>query len=146
MVASRGGHTATLLMDGRVLLVGGSTNATLSPDSSAELYVPAALSPAQVVTSIQFDRTSVVPGTSYSVNVSGSNLAPQTFFDVRFFAPGAKEFAVVLNWQIGVTARHEVPTGTASGVWTINGVRAHQIETDHTGNFVPVSATIAVSP
>jgi Galactose oxidase, central domain len=148
MVASRAGHTATLLMDGRVLIVGGSTLASypLSPDSSAELYVPAVLSPAQVVTSIQFDRTSVVTNTSYSVNVSGSNLAPQTFFDVRFSAPGAKEFAVVLNWQRGITASHEVPTGTASGIWTINGVRAHQIETDHSGNFVPVLASITVSP
>jgi hypothetical protein len=147
MVAARAGHTATLLSDGRVLLTGGYTgNQPFSANSSAELYVPAVLSPAQVVTSIQFDRTSVIPGTSYSFNVSGSNLAAQTFFDVRYSAPGAKEFAVVLNWQRGITAGHEVPTGTASGIWTINGVRAHQIETDHTGNFVPVSATIAVSP
>jgi hypothetical protein len=147
MVAARAGHTATLLMDGTVLLAGGYTGSQpFGTNSSAELYVPAVLSPAQVVTSIQFDRTSVIPGTSYSFNVSGSNLAPQTFFDVRYSAPGAKEFAVVLNWQIGINASHEVPTGTASGVWTINGVRAHQIETDHTGNFVPVSATIAVFP
>jgi hypothetical protein len=147
MVAARAGHTATLLMDGTVLLAGGNTGSQpFSANSSAELYVPAVLSPAQVVTSIQFDRTSVVPGTSYSFNVSGSNLAPQTLFDVRYFAPGAKESAVVLNWQTGTTAIHEVPTGTASGIWTINGVRAHQIETDHTGNFAPVSAAIAVSP
>jgi hypothetical protein len=148
MVLSRTGHTATLLMDGRVLLAGGVTTLgyPLSPDSSAELYVPAVLSPAQVVTSVQFDRTSVVPGSSYSTNVSGSNLAPEAFFDVRFSAPGAKEFAVVLNWQRGVTASHEVPIGTASGTWTINGVRAHQSETDHSGYFVPVSAVITVSP
>ena len=146
MVAPRAAHTATLLMDGTVLLAGGSGSDPFSTNSSAELYVPAVLSPAQVVTSIQFDRTSVIPGTSYSFNVSGSNLAPQTFFDVRYSAPGTKEFAVVLNWQRGMTASHEVPTGTASGVWTINGVRAHQIETDHTGNFAPVSAAIAVSP
>jgi hypothetical protein len=136
-------------MDGRVLLTGGRTTFSdpfRPASSSAELYVPSVLSPAQVVTSIEFDRTSVIPGTSYSVNVSGSNLAPQTFFDVRFSAPGAKEFAVVLNWQIGVSASHEVPTGTASGVWTINGVRAHQIETDHSGIFFPASASITVSP
>src|SRR5262249_28728428 len=34
---------------------------------------------------------------------------------------------------------------TAAGNWTINGVRAHEIETDHTGIFFPVSAGIAVS-
>jgi hypothetical protein len=41
---------------------------------------------------------------------------------------------------------HDVPAEMAIGSWTINGVRAHEIETDHTGNFSPVSATITVSP
>jgi hypothetical protein len=51
-----------------------------------------------------------------------------------------------LNWQSGSTGEHDVPAGVTPGKWTINGVRAHEIETDHTGNFVPVSATIRVSP
>jgi hypothetical protein len=33
----------------------------------------------------------------------------------------------------------------AGALGQINGVRAHDIETDHTGNFIPVSATITVS-
>jgi Tol biopolymer transport system component len=99
-----------------------------------------------IVTGLQFDRTNVAARSSYSVSVSGSNLTSQTFFDVRFTSPGSNESAVVLNWQKGLAARHDVQAGTASGVWTINGVRAHQIETDHTGNLVPVSATITVSP
>ena len=45
---------------------------------------------------------------------------------------------VVLNWQRGLAASHDVPIGTASGVWTITGVRAHSIDTDHTGDFLPV--------
>ena len=118
----------------------------LSNSDSAELYVPSVLVPAQVVTGLRFDRTSVVAGSSYSVNVSGSNLTPQTFFDVRFTSPGSNASAVVLNWQRGLAASHDVPAGTASGSWTINGVRAHEIETDHTGSFFPVSATITVSP
>ena len=45
---------------------------------------------------------------SYSVNVSGSNLTPQTFLDVRFTSPGSNDSAVVLNWQRGVAASHDV--------------------------------------
>jgi hypothetical protein len=68
------------------------------------------------------------------------------FFDVRFTQPGNSESAVVLNWQKGLAANHEVPAGIAPGIWTITSVRAHEIETDHTGSFFPVSATITVSP
>jgi hypothetical protein len=99
-----------------------------------------------IVTNLQFDRTNIVPGASYAVSVSGFNLTSQTFFDVRFTSPGSNQSAVVLNWQKGLSAKHDVSAGTASGVWVINGVRAHQIETDHTGDFLPVSATITVSP
>jgi hypothetical protein len=80
----------------------------------------------------------------YSANVSGSNLRPDTFFDVRFISPGSNESAVALNWQRGLAQRHDLPAGIAAGAWTINGVRAHQDETDHTGDFIPISATITV--
>jgi len=147
MTAGRADHQATRLRDGRVLITGGVTTSTNCQTlASAELYTPAVLVPAFVVTDLQFDRMNVAAGSSYSVNVSGSNLTSQTFFDVRFTSPGSNNSAVVLNWQRGLTATHAVSVGTASGVWTINGVRAHEIETDHTGNFFPVSATLTVSP
>jgi hypothetical protein len=145
MTVGRHSHTATLLPDGTVLIAGGYTGWP-APTSSAELYVPSVLTPALVVTDLRFDLAVVPAGTSYTTNISGSGLTSDTFFDVRFTSPGSNASAVVLNWQRGLTERHDVPVGLALGNWTINGVRPHQTETDHTGSFVPVSATITVSP
>ena len=91
-------------------------------------------------------KHNVAAGTSYLVDISGPNLTPETFFDVRFSIPGSDTYAVVLNWQRGLTVSHGVPAGTAAGSWTINGVRAHEEEADHTGDFTPLNATITVSP
>ena len=151
MISPRSFHSATLLMDGTILITGGVTcvyciGPGLGETASAELYIPSLLVPAQVVTDLRLDRTSVGAGSSYAVNISGSNLTSQTFFDIRFTAPGSNASDVVLNWQSGLAASHDVPAGTAAGSWTINGVRAHEIESDHTGNFIPVTVTITVSP
>jgi Galactose oxidase, central domain len=144
MREARFGHTATLLNDGRVLVVGGiSGRNTLR---SAEIYSPLLLVPTRTVSNLRFDRTNVDAGTSYSVDISGPKLTPQTFFDVRFSSPGSDTYAVVLNWQRGLTVSHSVPAGTAVGSWTINGVRAHQEEADHTDDFTPLKATITVFP
>jgi hypothetical protein len=68
------------------------------------------------------------------------------YFDVQYRAPGSSLDMVALNWQIGATASHPVPSGTAIGPWTIDGVHAHLDPENHTGDFVPVSATLTVSP
>jgi hypothetical protein len=133
-------------MDGRVLIAGGYTDDPEGPTASAELYVPPMLIAASVVTELRFGQINVAAGSSYSVGVSGSHLTPEMFFDVRFLRPGSNESAVVLNWQKGLVAIHEAPVGIASGSWGITGVRAHEIETDHTGIFFPVSGRISVSP
>ena len=152
MTATRGNHRATRLRDGRVLITGGVSATALKPPyseqtlSSAELYTPAVLVPDEVVTDLQFDRMNVAEGSSFLAKFFGSNLTSQTFFDVRFTSPGSNAWDVAPNWQRGVAVSHDVPVGLAPGSWTINGVRAHEVETDHTGIFFPVSATITVSP
>jgi hypothetical protein len=142
MSEERIGHTATLLNDGNVLIAGGNR----INSRSAEIYRPLLLLPTSTVRDVQFDRTDVAAGTSYSVTISGSNMTPETFFDVRFSIPGSDTYAVVLNWQQGPTASHSLAPGSAVGTWTINGVRAHQEQADHTGDFSSVNATITVLP
>jgi len=145
MITGRHSHTATLLPDGTVLIAGGYS-VWPAPTSIAELYFPRLLTPALVVTDLRFGVAAVTADASYSVHVAGSNLTPQTFFDVRFKAPGSNAYHVILNWQKGLASSHDVPAGTAAGSWRIDGVRAHEIEADHTGSFFAVSATITVSP
>jgi hypothetical protein len=102
---------------------------------------------AGLVNGLRFDRQNVMMASSYSATISGSDLlTSQTFFDVRFTAPGSTVSDIALNWQTGLTGGHPVPVGTPVGRWTITGVRPHQVETDHTGDFLSVSATITVSP
>jgi hypothetical protein len=97
-----------------------------------------------IATDLKFDRTSVTPGDSFSASFLGPNLTTQTFFDVQFTSPGSNVSDVVLNWQRGVAASHVVASGTALGVWTIDAVRAHETETDHTGTLFPVKANTSV--
>jgi hypothetical protein len=102
------------------------------------------LIPTATVSDLRFDRTDAVAGSYHTLTISGSNLTPETYFDVRFNT--GSETSVVLNWQRGLTVSHSVSAGTAPGNWTINGVRAHQEEADHTGDFSPLNATITIVP
>src|SRR5262249_27744330 len=107
MTWPRFAHTTTLLMDGRILIADGYTT-SYAISNSTELYNPSVLIPAQVVTELKLDRTSVDAGSSYSVNISGSNLTPETFFDVRFTSPKTNTSDVILNWQKSLTVSHDV--------------------------------------
>ena len=95
---------------------------------------------------VTFNSSTVRIGSSFSAAFSGSNLTDLTYFDVSFRAPGSTTDQESQNWQRGVSANHAIPAGTATGMWTITGVRPHQQSTDHSGNFVSTSVTLTVSP
>jgi hypothetical protein len=95
-------------------------------------------------TGITFDRPRVSVGSSYTATFTGDNLTDKTYFDVRFRPPRGTADEVVWNAQQGISAEHTVVSTGALGVWTVTGVRAHQDINDHSGAFVPVSATITV--
>ena len=100
----------------------------------------------QLVSDIRFDARFPIPiGDSWTATVSGSNLTDETYFDLRFRSPGSNTDRVALNWQQGTAARHSIPVGTATGTWIITGVRPHADISDQGGEFIPVSAALAVS-
>src|SRR5262249_32260500 len=77
---------------------------------------------------------------------SGGDIASDTYLDIRFRAPGSASDEVVLNWQQGASALHSIPGSSATGVWTVTGVRAHQSKDNHAGDFVEVATNLSVIP
>jgi photosystem II stability/assembly factor-like uncharacterized protein len=134
-------------------IIGPARLLTLDPKNPSTLYAagPGGLleistSASLNVTSIGFDVSVVRIGATFNATMAGPNDTGQVYFDVQVRPPGSVTDIVILNWQTGTSASHSVSTGTVTGTWTITGVRAHEIETDHTGSFFPVSATLTVAP
>jgi hypothetical protein len=99
-----------------------------------------------LVTELRFDRSTVGSGESVAATFLGGGLTDETYFDVRFRVPGSTTNEVAFNWQQGTSAQHTILSGTASGEWTVTGVRAHQNKDDHAAEFDPVSGVLKVSP
>jgi len=98
------------------------------------------------VSEIRLDPQMVPVGTTFTATFSGTNLSDKTYFDIRFLAPGSREDDVILNWKQGRSAVHAIQSGTATGFWTLTGIRAHREIDRHSGDFVSVSATLNVTP
>src|SRR5436190_6133175 len=97
-----------------------------------------------IVTELQLNPGNVESEASFTATFSGTNLTPETYFDVRFRAPCTDKDQVVLNWQRGASSTHRVPAGSPAGVWTISGVWTHQDINDHSGDFASLSTALLV--
>src|SRR5262245_49081132 len=84
----------------------------------AVAVVSAAAGPAPLVSDLSFSPSSVRSGSSFMANVVGMGMDPNTYLDLRFRAPGNTTDEVVLNWQQGATASHNLPRNTRLGIWT----------------------------
>lgn len=127
--------------DGKIVLTG-TVEAEFSSTVELVRYNTSGL---QIVSAVHFDPSTVAVGSNFNVTFSGSNLTDRTYFDVRFRSPGSTTNQVAPNWQQGPSAHIVVPAGTATGTWTVNGIRAHANVSDHGGEFVPVSAMLTVT-
>lgn len=100
MVAGRANHAATVLADGRVLVVGGSTDGSaLTALATAEIYDPSSRSwsSAPSMSSPRFSPTSVLLSDGRILVVGGeapSAGPPQTVFSAEIFDPAARTWTV----------------------------------------------------
>jgi hypothetical protein len=114
MTADRVYATATLLRNGAVLITGGYDGnpygvAGAGQLLSAELYLP----PPPPL--LAFEHTRVRAGESFTATFSGTEVIDDTYYDLRFRAPGDSTEYLALNWQLGRSATHNV----ATGMWTV---------------------------
>jgi uncharacterized delta-60 repeat protein len=93
---------------------------------------------------LSIDPPTIHLGDSFTATFSGASLNNETYFDVRFRAPGSSTDQMALNWQRGLSATHRAPAGAPTGTWTVTGVHPHKNINDHTPAFVPVSIDLNV--
>src|SRR5436190_17691730 len=133
-------NAVAMQADGKIVVVG-YAEGSLEGDFAIVRYdsgVPA-------VSEVRFEPAYVQAGSGFTATFSGINLSEQTYFDIRFRAPQSTTDEVILNWQQGLSALRVIGIGTATGTWTLTGVRAHEHRDEHIGEFVSVPAALVVA-
>ncbi|HYR89199.1 MAG TPA: vanadium-dependent haloperoxidase [Terriglobia bacterium] len=98
-----------------------------------------------LATGMTLGPAGVQTGGSFTATILGTNLAANTYFDIRFRRPDSTTDEVALNWQRGTSGQHTVPMGTPTGTWSVTGVRSHRVVNEQSGSFASVSATLLIS-
>ena len=93
---------------------------------------------------IEFQPVAIQTRASFTTVFSGTDVASETWFDVRFKTGDSTTDEVELNWQQGGIAVHSLDAGTAPVTYSITGIRKHSEKDDHSSDFTAATATLTV--
>ena len=110
------------------------------------IVLPAGVTGELMPTGVTFEPASVRAGGSVTATFTGLGLSAQTYFDLRFRAPGSTTDNVALNWQQGTSGVHTIAAASPTGTWSITGLRAHRELTNFSSPFLSVPASLTVLP
>jgi hypothetical protein len=85
-------------------------------------------------------------GQQAEVDFSGIASQPDLFWDIKYIAPGTSFEQIVLNWQKGMSIRHNMTASSSPENWIITGIRAHRDQWSHSDKFMPVNITLHLAP
>ena len=71
------------------------------------------------------NNTNVAQGEKIRVKISGENMRPEMYFDIKMRHVESGEVREVSNYQSRIEETHTIPLDMKLGQWKIEGVRAH---------------------
>jgi hypothetical protein len=113
------------------------------PPQSAECRDPDAV---KIIVSRKPTEALIKAGQQAEVDFSGIASQPDLFWDIKYIAPGTSFEQIVLNWQKGMSIRHNMTASSSPENWIITGIRAHRDQWSHSDKFMPVNITLHLAP